>query len=71
MKTVLGSGINIRADSFARSFYANGGYSLDLSGGVADRAIAHIENCYYIPNVDVRSRICKTHTVSNTAYRVR
>lgn len=52
------------------SFYANGGCSLDLSGGVADRAIAHIENCYFIANVDVRSRICKTNTVSNTAYRV-
>ncbi|BGP22254.1 xanthine dehydrogenase/oxidase [Rhodotorula toruloides] len=49
--------------------YANGGYSLDISGGVADRAIAHADNAYYIPNVDVRAKICKTHTVSNTAYR--
>lgn len=49
--------------------YANGGYSLDISGGVVDRALAHAENAYYIPNVDVRGKICKTHTVSNTAYR--
>ncbi|BGP19006.1 hypothetical protein JCM10213v2_007086 [Rhodosporidiobolus nylandii] len=50
-------------------FYANGGYSLDISGGVADRAIAHATNSYFVPNVDVRAKIAKTHTVSNTAYR--
>ncbi|KAG5646151.1 hypothetical protein DXG03_004204 [Asterophora parasitica] len=49
--------------------YANAGYSLDISGGVVDRALAHIENCFYIPNVDVRGRCCKTNTVSNTAFR--
>ncbi|KPV77058.1 uncharacterized protein RHOBADRAFT_34531 [Rhodotorula graminis WP1] len=50
-------------------FFANAGYSLDISGGVADRAIAHATNSYYIPNVDVRAKLCKTNTVSNTAYR--
>ncbi|GAA5928017.1 hypothetical protein JCM1841_001821 [Sporobolomyces salmonicolor] len=49
--------------------YANGGYSLDLSGGVCDRMIAHLDNSYFIPHVDVRAKVCKTHTVSNTAYR--
>ncbi|KAF8064111.1 xanthine dehydrogenase [Lyophyllum atratum] len=49
--------------------YANAGYSLDISGGVIDRALAHIENCFYIPHVDVRGRCCKTNTVSNTAFR--
>ncbi|GAA5885066.1 hypothetical protein JCM6882_007215 [Rhodosporidiobolus microsporus] len=50
-------------------FYANAGYSTDISGGVADRAIAHASNAYKIPNVDVRAKLCLTHTVSNTAYR--
>ncbi|BGP37400.1 hypothetical protein JCM10450v2_001310 [Rhodotorula kratochvilovae] len=50
-------------------FFANAGYSLDLSGGVADRAIAHATNSYYIPNVDVRAKLCKTNTVSNSAFR--
>lgn len=49
--------------------YANAGYSRDVSGGVVDRALAQIENCLYIPNVDVRGRCCKTNTVSNTAFR--
>lgn len=52
-------------------FYANAGYSLDISGGVADRAIAHATNAYYVENVDVRAKLCKTNTVSNTAFRVR
>lgn len=51
------------------NLYANAGYSLDISGGVMDRALAHIENCLYIPNVDVRGLLCKTNTVSNTAFR--
>ncbi|GAA5829050.1 hypothetical protein JCM11251_004108 [Rhodosporidiobolus azoricus] len=50
-------------------FYANAGYSCDISGGVADRAIAHATNSYACPNVDVRAKLCLTHTVSNTAYR--
>ena len=49
--------------------FSNAGYSLDLSIGVADRALAHIDNCYHIPNVDARARACKTNTISNTAFR--
>ncbi|THH12808.1 hypothetical protein EW146_g7346 [Bondarzewia mesenterica] len=49
--------------------FCNGGYSLDLSIGVSDRALAHIDNCYHILNVDARARVCKTNTVSNTAFR--
>jgi xanthine dehydrogenase/oxidase len=51
------------------NFYANAGYSLDISGGVVDRALAHIDNSYWIPNVDVHGRCAKTNTVSNTAFR--
>ncbi|KAM0755454.1 putative xanthine dehydrogenase HxA [Meredithblackwellia eburnea MCA 4105] len=50
-------------------FFANGGYSLDISGGVVDRALAHLDNSYFIPHVAVHGRICKTNTVSNTAFR--
>ena len=51
------------------NLFCNSGHSLDLSGGVMDRALAHVENCLYIPNVDVLGRLCKTNTVSNTAFR--
>lgn len=49
--------------------FSNGGFSLDLSGGVLDRSVTHIDNVYKIPNAHVRGRICKTNTVSNTAFR--
>ncbi len=45
------------------------GYSADLSGAINDRAMFHIDNCYYLPNVAVTSYRLKTHTVSNTAFR--
>ena len=49
--------------------FANGGWSQDLSGAVVERALSHIDGVYKIPNVSVRGRICKTNTVSNTAFR--
>ncbi|KAK5112105.1 hypothetical protein LTR62_004447 [Meristemomyces frigidus] len=49
--------------------FNNGGWSQDLSAAVVDRALSHIDSCYRIPNVFVRGRICKTNTVSNTAFR--
>lgn len=47
----------------------NGGWSQDLSGAVCERALSHIDSCYYIPNVHVRGRVAKTNTMSNTAFR--
>ncbi len=45
------------------------GYSADLSGPVNDRAICHIDNCYFLEHVRIVSHRCKTNTVSNTAFR--
>ncbi len=48
---------------------SNCGFSTDLSGPVNDRAICHVDNGYYLNAVTIRSLRCKTHTVSNTAFR--
>ena len=48
---------------------ANCGFSADLSGPVADRAIFHSDNAYYLEHVDIVSYRCKTHTQSHTAFR--
>ncbi len=48
---------------------ADGGWSLDLSQPIADRALFHLDNAYYIPAVDFTSRVAKTHTTSHTAFR--
>lgn len=50
-------------------FYSRCGYSADLSGPVTDRTLFHTDNCYYIPDVHLRSQPLKTNTVSNTAFR--
>ncbi|EKV16851.1 Xanthine dehydrogenase HxA, putative [Penicillium digitatum Pd1] len=49
--------------------FANGGHTQDLSGAIVERSLSHIDGVYKIPNVSVRGRICKTNTVSNTAFR--
>ncbi len=48
---------------------SNCGMSADLSGPVNDRAMFHADNAYYLENVSITSHRCKTHTVSNTAFR--
>jgi xanthine dehydrogenase large subunit len=45
------------------------GYSMDYSGPVNNRAVLHIDNCYYLPNLNIVSHRCKTHTQSATAFR--
>jgi xanthine dehydrogenase large subunit len=45
------------------------GYSPDLSGAIADRAMFHADNAYYLDHVRIVSYRCKTNTVSNTAFR--
>ena len=45
------------------------GFSPDLSAAIADRAMFHADNGYYLPHVRIVSHRCKTHTVSNTAFR--
>ncbi len=45
------------------------GWAQDLSLPVADRAMLHADNAYYLPNVRITSHRLKTNTVSNTAFR--
>jgi xanthine dehydrogenase large subunit len=48
---------------------ARAGFSADLSGAIADRAMFHADNAYYLDHASILSHRCKTHTVSNTAFR--
>ena len=45
------------------------GYSADLSGPVATRAVCHFDNTYYLSDVDILAMCGKTNTQSNTAFR--
>jgi len=48
---------------------SNGGWSLDLSVPVTDRAVFHLDNSYYIPSVEFSGQVAKTNVASNTAFR--
>ncbi|MGF1660129.1 MAG: xanthine dehydrogenase molybdopterin binding subunit [Rubrimonas sp.] len=46
-----------------------GGWSLDLTSAIADRAMFHADNAYFLPAAEITSYRCRTDTVSNTAFR--
>jgi xanthine dehydrogenase molybdopterin binding subunit len=48
---------------------SNGGWSLDLSMPVTDRAVFHLDNSYFIPAVEFSGQVAKTNLASNTAFR--
>ena len=48
---------------------SDGGWSLDLSEPVLARALCHIDNAYWIPDIEVHGRIGKTNKTSQTAFR--
>lgn len=48
---------------------ADCGHSADLSGPVADRAVFHTDNAYFLENVHIESYRCKTNKQSHTAFR--
>jgi xanthine dehydrogenase large subunit len=45
------------------------GWAQDLSLPVADRAMLHADNCYFLPAIRIESHRLKTNTQSATAYR--
>lgn len=49
--------------------WSNGGWSLDLSQAVTDRALFHLDNAYFLPAVEFRGQVAKTNLSSNTAFR--
>ncbi len=48
---------------------SDGGWSMDLSQAICDRALFHLDNAYYIPAVKFTGRIANTNVTSHTAFR--
>lgn len=48
---------------------ADGGWCLDMSEAVLARALCHVDNNYFIPNVHVQGRVAKSNKTSQTAFR--
>ncbi|MGA1677412.1 MAG: xanthine dehydrogenase molybdopterin binding subunit, partial [Pseudomonadales bacterium] len=51
------------------SLVAMCGFSPDLSEGIVDRAMFHVTNGYHFSHSRIAGHRCRTHTVSNTAFR--
>ena len=45
------------------------GMSPDLSMAINERALLHIDNAYFLKNLEVKNYLCKTNTASSTAFR--
>jgi len=53
----------------AVDIFSDGGWSLDLSQPILDRALFHLDNIYYIPAVSFTGRVVRTNVTSHTAFR--
>jgi xanthine dehydrogenase large subunit len=49
--------------------FSDGGCTMDLSYSILERAMLHADNAYFVPNVRITGRVCKTNLPSNTAFR--
>ncbi|MCI0516879.1 MAG: xanthine dehydrogenase molybdopterin binding subunit [Woeseiaceae bacterium] len=58
-----------RIDGIEFTFASRCGMSVDMSGAINDRTMFHCDNAYFLGDVTIVSHRCKTHTVSNTAFR--
>ncbi|MCM0604611.1 MAG: molybdopterin-dependent oxidoreductase [Xanthomonadaceae bacterium] len=48
---------------------SDGGAYADLSTAIMERAMLHCDNAYFIPNMLIQGRVCKTHFHPHTAFR--
>jgi xanthine dehydrogenase large subunit len=51
------------------SLASDGGASADLSLAVMERSMLHVDNAYYLPDVEITGVVCKTNLPPNTAFR--
>ena len=65
----VGFGDNGLIHAVTLEMIARAGYSADLSGPVMSRAMCHVDNAYYLSDVDIRGFAARTNTQSNTAFR--
>ncbi len=54
---------------FQADVWADAGFATDLSPSILARALFHLDNAYFLPEVRIRGRLVRTHRVSNTAFR--
>ncbi len=58
-----------RITAFDAVVVSDGGWALDLSESILDRALFHLDNAYSFDNARFEGRVAKTNVVSHTAFR--
>jgi xanthine dehydrogenase large subunit len=58
-----------RVLGYELTLISRAGHSADLSGPVMTRAICHVDNAYWLPEVSMHGYSARTNTQSNTAFR--
>lgn len=51
------------------SLHGDGGAYADLSTAILERAMAHVDNAYFLSNVRIEGRVCRTNVHPHTAFR--
>lgn len=64
-----GFGQDGRIQALQVAYFADGGWSLDLSEPIMWRALFHADNAYSVPVLEATGRVCRTHKTSQTAFR--
>ena len=55
--------------AYEASFFQESGAAADLSPAILERTLFHLNNSYFIPNVQATAYPCQTNTPPNTAFR--
>jgi len=50
-------------------FHSAGGAAADLSTSIMERSMFHVDNAYWLPNVEIHGRVCFTNISPATAFR--
>ncbi|MFN8157829.1 MAG: xanthine dehydrogenase molybdopterin binding subunit [Candidatus Nanopelagicales bacterium] len=54
---------------YRATLVSNAGHTADLSGPVLSRALAHLDNAYWLPHADFHGYAARTNVQSSTAFR--
>ncbi len=65
----VGFNDNGKIDGLKLKLASRCGMSSDLSYAINERALLHIDNAYYLSDLEVKNYLCKTNTSSSTAFR--
>ena len=58
-----------RIQALKVQLYGNGGAYADLSPAILERAMAHVDNAYYLEHVSIQGQVYQTHVHPHTAFR--